>query len=360
MTPSEWRDKLFQIKDAFLKDIGGVSPENLDALEIRYLGRKGELSILLRELKDFPIEERKSLGQDGNSIKTEMESLLAGKKLSLSPVKTQPASGGKTRIDVTLPGYPFLKGSIHPISFTVNKLAEVFMRLGFTIADGPHIEDDYHNFEALNIPQCHPSRDAQDTFYLAMKDSQANNLLLRTHTSPVQIRTMMKHKPPLRIISPGRVFRRDALDASHSFVFHQIEGFYVDRNVGMADLKWTMEAFIKELFGSDTRLRFRPSYFPFVEPGAEVDMTCVFCRGRGNRSAAVPNEKCPVCKGSGWLEMLGAGVIHPNVLKACSMDPVQWSGFAFGAGIERFAMLLFEIRDMRIFYENDLRILKQL
>ncbi len=350
MNSTEWKEKLSSVKDGFSNSASKANASNIDALETEYLGRKGLLMLLLRDLKTFSLEEKKILGPLGNSLKSEIAVKIAALRNKFGAGAC--ASGLKAEFDLTLPAFPYSKGSLHPITQTINKMTEVFLRLGFSVAEGPFIENEYYNFEALNIPEDHSSRDMHDTFYTALKDSKNKNLLLRTHTSPVQIRTMEKHEPPLRIISPGRVFRRDAIDASHSFVFYQIEGFYVDKNVSMADLKWTLETFIKELFGEKVKLRFRPSYFPFVEPGAEVDMSCVFCDER--------KGKCPVCKGTGWIEVLGAGAIHPKVLKACGYDANVWSGFAFGAGVERFAMLLFGIKDMRVLYENDLRILKQL
>jgi phenylalanyl-tRNA synthetase alpha chain len=343
---TEWKEKLSAIRDSFSVSIANKPAENPEALELRYLGRKGELALLLRDLKDIPLEERKPLGALGNAAKVEMEAKLAELKGS-SPAAGPAAGAG---IDLTLPGTPFPKGSLHPLTQTMNRLAEGFLKLGFTMSDGPLIEDDYHNFEALNFPPYHPARDMQDTFYVDAADQGGKPMLLRTHTSPVQIRSMEKAEPPIRVFHTGRVFRSEAVDASHSFAFHQIEGLYVDKAVSMADLKWTVDAFMKDLFGSAVKTRFNPSYFPFVEPGAEVDMSCVFCKA---------GERCPVCKGTGWLEMMGAGLVHPNVLKSCKYDPEKWSGFAFGAGIERFAMLLYGIGDMRMLYENDLRILKQ-
>jgi len=344
-----WKEKLSAIRDSFSVSIAGKPAESPEALELRFLGRKGELALLLRDLKDIPIEERKALGALGNTAKQEMEA-------KLSELKGAAGAAGpavKADLDLTLPGWPFPKGSLHPVTVTLNRMAECFAKLGFSIAEGPLIEEDYYNFEALNFPPFHPARDMQDTFYVDVKDASGKDMLLRTHTSPVQIRTMKNQEPPVRIISPGRVFRSEAVDASHSFVFHQIEGLYVDKGVSMADLKWTLETFMKDLFGSSAKVRFMPSYFPFVEPGAEVEVSCVFCRGKSDV------VRCPVCKGTGWIELLGAGVVHPNVLKACNCDPEKWSGFAFGAGIERFAMLLYGISDMRMLYENDLRILKQ-
>ena len=350
MNSTEWKEKLSSVRDGFSNSALKLNAGNIDALETEYLGRKGLFMLLLRDLKDFSLEEKKVLGPLGNSLKTDITNKLADlrNKFGASSLKT----GLKNDFDLTLPAFPYSKGSIHPITQTINKMTEVFLNLGFSVAEGPFIENEYYNFEALNIPEDHSSRDMHDTFYSSLKDTKNRDLLLRTHTSPVQIRTMEQQEPPLRIVSPGRVFRRDAIDASHSFVFHQVEGLYVDKNVSMADLKWTLETFVKELFGQKAKLRFRPSYFPFVEPGAEVDMTCVFCNDK--------KGKCPVCKGTGWIEVLGAGTIHPKVLKSCDYDSEKWSGFAFGIGVERFTMLLFGIKDMRVLYDNDLRILKDL
>ena len=349
MNATEWKEKLSAIRDSFSVSIARTPAETPEAIELHYLGRKGELALLLRDLKDIPIEERKVLGALGNTVKEEMTAKLGalqGASGSAGPVV-------RSDLDLTLPGWPFPKGSLHPLTHTMNRLAEGFLKLGFTMADGPLIEDDSHNFEALNFPPFHPARDMQDTFYVCAKDNSGKDMLLRTHTSPVQIRSMEKQDPPLRVFHTGRVFRSEAVDASHSFAFHQIEGLYVDKGVSMADLKWTVDAFMKDLFGSGVKTRFNPSYFPFVEPGAEVDMSCIFCKGSN------PAARCPVCKGTGWLELMGAGMVHPNVLKGCKYDPEKWSGFAFGGGIERFAMLLYGISDMRMLYENDLRILKQ-
>lgn len=357
MNPAEWKEKFFRIKENFFEAINNSTPENLESIEIQFFGRKGQLSLHLRDLKDIPIEDRKILGHIGNSFKEEALNLLNRKKQEFGS-STIEAEHKKSGFDLTLSGYPYSAGSLHPLTLVTNKLVEIFMKMGFSIAEGPLIEEDYYNFEALNIGEFHPSRDMQDTFYVDIKDSKNRNLLLRTHTSPVQIRAMKNAQPPIRIISPGKVFRHDAIDASHSFVFHQIEGFYVDKNVSMADLKWTLDTFIKELFGIEVEIRFRPSYFPFVEPGAEVDMSCIFCESKKEEMSG--ENRCSICKGTGWIEILGAGIIHPNVLKNCGYDPEVWNGFAFGAGIERLAMLLFNIQDMRMFFENDLRILEQL
>ena len=349
MNQDDWKARLSLIRGGFLCALAKTGADGFAELETRYLGRKGELSLLLRDLKDFPLEERKTIGALGNSLKAELSAALEARK---SESGAGPVTPDAVRPDLTLPGYPFPKGSLHPLTVTANKMCEGFQKLGFSIADGPHIEEDYFNFEALNFAPDHPARDMQDTFYLDLKDAGGKDLLLRTHTSPVQIRTMKSQQPPLRTITAGRTFRSEAVDAGHSFNFHQLEGFCLDKNITMADLKWTLDAFIKDMFGSSARTAFTPSFFPFVEPGAQVAVSCVFCAGSGAR--------CPVCKGTGWFEMLGAGVIHPNVVRNCGYDPEKWSGFAFGAGIERFAMLLYGISDMRMLYENDLRILKQL
>ncbi len=349
MNSTEWKEKLSFIRNDFFNSAIKSNSGDISALETEYIGRKGFLTFLLKDLKNFSLEEKKILGPLGNTLKAEITDKISELKNKFGSLSS---SGLKNDFDLTLSARPYPKGSLHPITQTINKMTEIFLKLGFSVAEGPFIENEYYNFEALNIPEDHSSRDMHDTFYASIKDSKNRNLLLRTHTSPVQIRTMEKLKPPLRVISPGRVFRRDAIDASHSFVFYQIEGFYVDKNVSMADLKWTLETFIKELFGEKVKLRFRPSYFPFVEPGAGVVMPCVFCSGQ--------KGTCPGCKGTGWIEVLGAGTIHPKVLKYCGYDSDAWSGFAFGAGVERFAMLLFGIKDMRVLYENDLRILKQL
>lgn len=351
MTLTTWKEKLAQTRESFLSLLGKTDAAGIGEFETNYLGRKGELTLLLRDLKDFTVDERKILGALGNSLKTELAAAMDARKaeLGVGAVVLQ-----SKNIDLSLPGQHYSAGSLHPLTVTVNKMYDGFQKLGFSIAEGPLIEEDYFNFEALNFAPDHPARDMQDTFYVDLKDTKGKDMLLRTHTSPVQIRTMQKSEPPLRVVSAGRVFRSEAVDASHSFAFHQMEGFYVDKNVTMADLKWTLEAFMKDLFGSSAKISFSPSYFPFVEPGAQVAVSCVFCKG-----VAQSGRACPVCKGTGWLEMLGAGVIHPNVIKACGYNPEQWSGFAFGAGIERFAMLLYGISDMRVLYENDLRILKQ-
>ncbi|MCX7905645.1 MAG: phenylalanine--tRNA ligase subunit alpha [Elusimicrobiales bacterium] len=341
MTKEEWLSKLFQIEHYF-DTIKNSYPKS-DIRDI-FLGKKGELTLLLKKISEIPVEHRKEVGLKGNELKKMIEEFVTEDYENVSEVLNE--------IDITLPSKKINFSFRHPITITLSKIIESFKKLGFSLEWGPLVEEDFYNFKALNFPDHHPARDMQDTFYIdGLFDSEGKNLILRTHTSPVQIRTMLKYKPPLRVISPGRVFRSEAVDATHSFVFNQIEGFYVDSKVNMCDLKWALENFIKDLFGNSAKIKFMPSYFPFVEPGAQVEVSCVFCSGR--------NINCKVCKGVGWLEMLGAGIIHPNVLKNCGYDPYQWSGFAFGAGIERFTMLLFGIDDLRTLYENDLRILRQ-
>ena len=381
MNASEWKEKLSRVGESFSSAISGAASDNIAEVELQFLGRKGELALLLRDLGSFTIEEKKELGRLGNELKGRLVAALEAKKAELAARRACGTDSGKSRpdpagggakasagLDLTLSGRPFPKGSLHPITQAMDRVTASLMKLGFSVAEGPHVEEDHFNFEALNFPADHPARDMQDTFYAGVKDASGKDMLLRTHTSPVQIRSMKGAALPLRIISPGRVFRSEAVDASHSFVFHQVEGLYVDRSVSMADLRWTLDAFIKDLFGSSARVRFAPTYFPFVEPGAQVEISCVFCGGTSHSSVHLgpqsgcsgKSERCPICKGTGWLEMLGAGMVHPNVLKACGHDPEKWSGFAFGAGVERFAMLLFGIKDMRMFYENDLRVWKQL
>ncbi len=342
MTKEEWLKEFEKIKSIF-----DLLKENSSPSQIRerFLSRKGELTVLLRKLSQLPLESRRELGMKGNELKQTIEAYL-------SNFSDNQSISNMVELDLTLPSRPVNLSSYHPITITLSRIINSFLKLGFSVEWGPLIEEDFYNFKALNFPEHHPARDMQDTFYVDAKDKEGKNLLLRTHTSPVQIRSMLKYKPPLRIISPGRVFRSEAVDATHSFVFNQIEGFYVDKNVTMCDLKWTVESFIKDIFGSNAAVKFMPSYFPFVEPGAQVEVLCVFCMGK--------DKSCKVCRGSGWIEMLGAGMIHPNVLSNCGYNPYEFSGFAFGAGIERFTMLLFGIDDLRILYENDLRIMRQI
>lgn len=344
MNREEWLSKLSALKNDFARAVS--EKKSSQELERDFLSKKGGLALLLRELSAFPLEEKKELGLLGNDFKKSVLDHIAQNPDAV--VESRPSA----ELDLTLCGHPYPQGSIHPITVTAEKIISSMSKMGFSLEYGPLVEMDYFNFEALNFPPDHPARDMQDTFYLPQKDERGSNYLLRTHTSPVQVRTMQSRKPPLRVISTGKVFRSEAVDASHSFVFHQLEGFCADKNISMSDLKWTMESFIKDMFGSSAKIRFAPSYFPFVEPGAGVEVSCVFCSSH--------KGKCPVCKGTGWLELIGAGMIHPEVFKACGYNPQEVSGFAFGAGIDRFAMLLYGITDMRQLFENDLRILKNL
>ncbi|MCX8092608.1 MAG: phenylalanine--tRNA ligase subunit alpha [Candidatus Goldbacteria bacterium] len=330
------------IKQNIEKDFNDVNDFNyLNLIKSKYLGKNGIVTELFRKLKDIQSEEEKrEVGKKINSIKQMVEEKYEQKEQELILKKK---SLELKDIDLTLPGYNIIKGNIHPITKTMEEINSIFLRMGFSIEEGPEIETEYNNFKALNFPEDHPAMDMHDTFYIDDK------YILRTHTSPIQIRTMLKYKPPLKIIAPGRVFRRDAIDASHSTVFHQVEGFMVDENVRFSDLKGVLDLFTKEIFGKDLKTRFRPSFFPFTEPSAEVDVQCVNCKGKG----------CSVCKQTGWLEILGAGMIHVNVFKAVNYDPEKYTGFAFGMGVERIAMLKYGIDDMRLFYENDIRFLKQ-
>lgn len=317
----------------------------LEALRIKYLGRKGIVQELMAKIPGLAVEERKAFGAGVNSLKNRLAELISQKEATLRASRVSLASGS---VDATLPGKKVLRGRLHPVTQVESEICAIFTRLGFKVFEGPEAETEYNNFEALNIPLDHPSRDAFDTFYIRSKTGKS---LLRSHTSPAQIRAMKACPPPLAIVVPGKVYRPDAVDASHSFMFHQVEGFCVDENIRFSDLKGVLIAFAQEMFGKDTKLRFRPSFFPFTEPSAEVDISCFLCRGAG----------CPVCKKSGWLEILGCGMIHPHVFKSvgAGYDPRRWRGFAFGMGVERIAMLKFGIADIRLFFENNLRFLEQ-
>lgn len=310
--------------------------EALFEVEVAYLGRKGHLNEVLKSLGSLSIEEKKSVGAEANRLKRTLEELIAQRKEEILGTATAKA------LDVTAPGTKQPQGHLHPINIIYNELFEISRSLGFSIATGPEVETDWYNFEALNMPQNHPARDTQDSFYFSA------NLLLRTHTSPVQVRFMEQHKPPIRVVAPGKTYRRDS-DATHTPMFHQMEGLLIDENVSIADLKGTLQYFVQALFGSDRKIRLRPHYFPFTEPSMEVDVSCGLCSGRG----------CKSCKHTGWLEILGAGMVHPNVLRAGGIDPNVYTGFAFGMGIERIAMLKYGIDDMRMLYEGDLRLTEQ-
>ena len=312
---------------------------DIEALRVRYLGKKGELTAVLRGMGKLSAEERPLIGQLANEVRADIEAAIEERRQEMQE-RLLELKLKKEKIDVTLPAEGEM-GHIHPLTMTQRELEDIFIGLGFSIVEGPEVELDYYNFQALNIPENHPARDTQDTFYIT------DNILLRSQTSPVQVRTMEKQKPPIRIISPGRVYRSDAVDATHSPLFHQLEGLVVDKGISMGDLKGVLELFAKQTFGEETRIRFRPHHFPFTEPSAEVDVSCFACGGKG----------CRICKGEGWIAILGAGMVHPNVLRNCGIDPDVYSGFAFGFGIERIAMLKYHIDDMRLLYENDTRFL---
>ena len=314
----------------------------LDAVRVKYLGKKGELTAILKQMGKLSAEERPVIGQLANQVRADIEQMLEQTKTDLEAKALDIRLAGET-LDVTLPGQKKPLGKKHPLTIVLDELKEIVVGMGFEIATGPEVELDYYNFEALNIPKDHPSRDTQDTFYIS------DNVLLRTQTSPMQIRTMEKKKPPIRIIAPGRVYRSDAVDATHSPLFHQVEGLVVDKGITMADLKGTLEVFVKRLYGDSTVVRFRPHHFPFTEPSAELDVQCFHCHGEG----------CSLCKGEGWIEILGCGMVHPQVLENCGIDPEVYSGFAFGVGLERIAMMRYGIDDLRLFYDNDVRFLKQ-
>ncbi|MCX6356036.1 MAG: phenylalanine--tRNA ligase subunit alpha [Candidatus Aureabacteria bacterium] len=317
------------------------SPEDIESLRIRYLGRKGELSIILRSLGALPSDQRRVVGQAVNSLKEDFQRRLDSRRSSLEAKQEQQVLFSQTA-DVTLPGVPHMRGRRHPISLTMSCIADIFTGLGFVVAEGPEVETDYYNFAALNFPADHPAKDMQATLYIT------DDLLLRTHTSPVQIRVMERQRPPVRCIMPGRVYRCDS-DVSHSPMFHQVEGLLVDEGVSFGDLKGILGFFVQRMFGSATRLRFRPSFFPFTEPSAEIDISCVICSGKG----------CRVCKETGWVEILGAGMVHPAVLRGVGYDAERYTGYAFGMGVERIAMLRYRIDDIRLFFENDVRFLEQ-
>ncbi|MBF0228022.1 MAG: phenylalanine--tRNA ligase subunit alpha [Desulfamplus sp.] len=325
------RDILIEIEEI-------KSLDSLERLTTKYLGRKGILTAFLRNIPKLPVEDRPSAGKNANLLKVKLEGLFSQLKAQLESA----AENNNDFIDVTLPGRVSVRGTLHPVTKISREITAIFSRIGFEIAEGPEVETDYYNFEALNISKYHPARDMQDTFYVS------ENIVLRTHTSPTQPRVMEKVKPPVRIIAPGKVYRCDS-DVTHTPMFHQVEGLMVDCNVSFGDLKGTLSTFIHQLFDEDISLRFRPSFFPFTEPSAEVDIECVMCRGKG----------CRVCSGTGWLEVLGAGMVHPAVFENVGYDTEKYTGFAFGMGIERLAMLKYGIDDLRKFFENDMRFLRQ-
>ncbi|MGC8928439.1 MAG: phenylalanine--tRNA ligase subunit alpha [Myxococcota bacterium] len=335
-------DKITNIRDEFLKEIESVDNlKGLEQIRLKYIGSKGSVSSLLKEIGKLPPEERKPFGAMVNELKQFVENKVLEKRELLFQKETEQRLKSES-IDITLPGRRPPRGTLHPITRTMDEISDIFFRLGYEIEYGPEIEFDKYNFEMLNIPPLHPARDMQATFYIS------DELLLRTHTSPVQIRTMLKKRPPIKIISPGTVYRCDS-DATHTPMFHQVEGLLVDRGISFEDLKGTIEFFLKSFFGPKTKTRFRASYFPFTEPSAEVDIECQMCSGMG----------CNICKNSGFLEVMGCGMVNPQVLKNVDIDTEEFSGFAFGMGVERMAMLKYRIPDIRLFFENDLRFLRQ-
>ncbi len=337
------KEKLAQIKEQALAQIQASDAlEKLNEVKVNFLGKKGELTSVLKSMKDVAPEDRPKVGQMVNEVREEIERVLEDAKTKME-AKLREAVMAKETIDVTLPAKKNNVGHRHPNTIALDEVERIFVGMGYEVVEGPEVEYDYYNFEALNIPADHPAKDEQDTFYVS------GDILLRTQTSPVQVRQMEKGKLPIRMIAPGRVFRSDEVDATHSPSFHQIEGMVVDKNITFADLKGTLAQFAKEMFGEDTKVKFRPHHFPFTEPSAEMDMSCFKCGGAG----------CRFCKGSGWIEILGCGMVHPKVLKMSGIDPEVYSGFAFGIGLERITLLKYEIDDMRLLYENDVRFLKQ-
>lgn len=319
-----------------------ASVKELEALRIKYLGKKGEVTSVLKNMKDLSAEERPIIGKVANNVREGIEAELESAKED-KKAKEMEANLILEDLDVTMPSKVLERGHRHPLNVVLEDIKTIFLGMGFKVAEGPEVETVFNNFDALNAPIDHPSRSLSDTFYIT------EDLLLRTQTSPIQIRTMQKEKPPIKIIAPGRCFRNDEIDATHSPMFHQIEGLVVDKNITMADLKGTLDMFAKRLFGNQTRTKFRPHYFPFTEPSGEVDVSCFKCGGEG----------CRFCGGSGWIEILGCGMVHPNVLSACGINPDEYSGFAFGMGLDRITMLKFEIDDIRLLFENDVRLIKQ-
>lgn len=323
-----------------LKEVKAQS--ELEELRVAYLGKKGELTSILKQMGKLSAEERPAMGQLANAVRSEIEAKIA-EKTALIKKAEQDKKLEKETLDISLPGKKGKKGGLHPLNTVLKDMINIFQSMGFDVVDGPEIETEYYNFEALNVPADHPARDMQDTFYVG------DGLILRSQTSATQIRTMENRKPPIRMICPGRVYRADDVDATHSPVFHQIEGLVVDKGITMCDLKGTLELFAREIYGSDTKVKFRPSFFPFTEPSVEVDVSCSECGGKG----------CRVCKGSGWIEILGAGMVHPRVLERCGIDPEEYSGFAFGIGLDRLTTTRYKISDIRLLFENDIRFLSQ-
>ena len=316
--------------------------KQLDAIRVQYLGKKGALTAILKQMGKLSAEERPVMGQLANAVRSDIESAITKQQAAIAEAALEQKLQSET-LDITLPGKQKKIGGLHPLTIVENEIKEIFLGMGFSVADGPEVEYDYYNFEALNLPPDHPARDTQDTFYIT------DNILLRTQTSSVQVHVMEQQKPPIRVISPGRVFRSDAIDATHSPLFHQVEGLVVDKGITMADLKGTLELLMQRLYGDDCKIRLGPHHFPFTEPSAEVDVMCYNCYGKG----------CRLCKGEGYIELLGAGMVHPKVLEGCGIDSNVYSGFAFGLGLERIVMRRYNIQDMRLLFENDYRFLEQ-
>lgn len=337
------KQQLEQIKTAALEAIAAAeNSADCENVRVKYLGKKGELTAILKSMGGLSPEERPIMGQLVNTAKAEVDEALS-KKVSQMQAAAEELKLKEETIDITMPAKTSKTGKLHPLNTVLNDMIDIFQSMGFDVVDGPEVETDHYNFECLNVPADHPARDMQDTFYLA------ENILLRTQTSAAQVRTMETRKPPIRVICPGRVFRADEVDATHSPVFHQIEGLVVDKGVTMCDLKGVLEQFAHEIYGPETKVKFRPSFFPFTEPSVEVDVSCSECGGKG----------CRVCKGAGWIEILGAGMVHPNVLRSCGIDPEEYSGFAFGIGLDRLTTTRYKISDIRLLFENDKRFLDQ-
>ena len=337
------REKLESLKVSAEEALSRASDSReLESLRVRYLGKKGELTAILKQMGSLAPEERPVMGALANDVRNRIEEMLGKRSVEIEALELEKKLQDED-LDITLPSKRKVLGQKHPMNILQDEIVEIFRSMGFVVAEGPEIETPYYNFTALNTPEGHPARDVQDTFYFS------DDLLLRTQTSSVQIRAMENMSPPIRLIAPGRVYRKDDVDATHSPMFHQIEGLVVDKNITMGDLKGTLDTLFKELYGKDIKTRFRPHHFPFTEPSAEMDLSCFACRGQG----------CRVCKGEGWIEMLGCGVVHPRVLEYCNIDPTVYTGFAFGLGTERMTMLRYEIEDMRLLFENDMRFLSQ-
>ena len=337
------REQLEALRAQALEELKALkSPKELEDFRVRYMGKKGSVTGLLRGMGALPADERPVMGQMVNQLCQELEDAVAEKNQAMQAA-LQKEQLAKEKLDVTMPGKKVTSGGLHPLNVVLDDIIDIFQSMGFDVIDGPEVETDYYCFQALNVPEDHPARDMQDTFYLT------DNLLLRTQTSAAQARTMEATKPPIRVICPGRVYRADEVDATHSPVFHQIEGLVIDKGVTMCDLKGVLEQFAHEIYGEDTQIRFRPSFFPFTEPSVEVDVTCSACGGKG----------CRVCKGAGWIEILGAGMVHPRVLEMGGIDPEEYSGFAFGIGLDRLTTTRYKISDIRLLFENDLRFLEQ-